>query len=52
VRVIGRTSAMQARFYVLSMERTITHPAVKAITERARAGLFSEPPGRSGRRRG
>lgn len=51
VRVVGRTSAMHARFYVLSMERTISHPAVKAITERARAGLFSEPPGRPGGRR-
>jgi len=42
VGVVGRTGAMHARFYVLSMERHVRHPAVLAIIERARAGLFSE----------
>jgi LysR family transcriptional activator of nhaA len=42
VRVVGRTSSLHARFYVLSMERRIRHPAVMAITERARASLFNE----------
>jgi len=42
VGVVGRTGAMHARFYVLSMERQVRHPAVLAIIERARAGLFSE----------
>lgn len=43
VGVVGRTSTMHARFYVLSMERQVRHPAVLAIIERARAGLFNEP---------
>ncbi len=47
VQVVGRTSSMHARFYVLSMERQVRHPAVLAIIERARAGLFSEPPVKS-----
>lgn len=51
VQVVGRTDDMHARFYVLSMERQIRHPAVLAITERARASLFSEPPGKPSRRR-
>jgi LysR family transcriptional regulator, transcriptional activator of nhaA len=51
VQVVGRTGAMHARFYVLSMERRIRHPAVAAITERARAGLFSEAPGKPRRLR-
>ncbi|MCL4721361.1 MAG: hypothetical protein KJ041_05275, partial [Gammaproteobacteria bacterium] len=42
VRVVGRTTTLHARFYVLSMERRIRHPAVMAITEQARAGLFRE----------
>lgn len=42
VGVVGRTSTMHARFYVLSMERQVRHPAVLAIIERARAGLFNE----------
>lgn len=49
VGVVGRTSAMHARFYVLSMERQVRHPAVLAIIERARAGLFNEPPVKSRR---
>jgi LysR family transcriptional activator of nhaA len=42
VQVVGRTGGMHARFYVLSMERRIRHPAVAAITERARHSLFRE----------
>lgn len=49
VLAIGRTSTLHARFYVLSMEQRIRHPAVLAIIERARAGLFSEPPPKSRR---
>jgi LysR family transcriptional regulator, transcriptional activator of nhaA len=51
VSLVGRTSSMRARFYVLSMERRIRHPAVVAITERARADLFSAPAGKASRPR-
>jgi LysR family transcriptional activator of nhaA len=52
VQVVGRTDSMHARFYVLSMERKVRHPAVLAIIERARSGLFSEPAVKSRRRGG
>ena len=49
VEVIGRTDAVMERFYAISAERRIKHPAVSAITEQARNGLFSPSaaPGRS-----
>lgn len=40
VAVIGRTEEIKERFYVISAERRIKHPAVTAITESARTGLF------------
>lgn len=41
VRVIGRTEDIKERFYAISAERRIKHPAVAAITETARNELFS-----------
>jgi LysR family transcriptional activator of nhaA len=43
VRIIGRTDDIKERFYVISAERRIKHPAVSAITESARTELFSLP---------
>jgi LysR family transcriptional activator of nhaA len=40
VRVIGRTDTIKERFYAISAERRIKHPAVSAITETARSELF------------
>jgi LysR family transcriptional regulator, transcriptional activator of nhaA len=40
VVVVGRTDDLLARFYAVSTERRIRHPAVVAITERARNDLF------------
>jgi LysR family transcriptional activator of nhaA len=40
VEVIGRSDAVTERFYVISAERRIRHPAVAAITEAARNALF------------
>lgn len=40
VDVIGRTDEVNERFYVISPERRIKHPAVTAITEHARSALF------------
>ncbi|MEY4357845.1 MAG: transcriptional activator NhaR [Pseudomonadota bacterium] len=37
---IGRVAELVARYYVISTERRIKHPAVAMITERARAALF------------
>jgi len=38
--VIGRTEACRQRFYAITPERKMTHPAVTAITSDARARLF------------
>ena len=40
VEVIGRTDEITERFYLISPERRIKHPAVTAITEAARGSLF------------
>ena len=42
VAVIGRTEEVTERFFAISAERRIKHPAVSAITESARLDLFSE----------
>lgn len=41
VEVIGRTSELVEEFFAVSVERRITHPCVVAITDAARAQLFS-----------
>jgi len=40
VEVIGRTEDIKERFYAISAERRIKHPAVSAITKAARSTLF------------
>ena len=40
VRVIGRIDSIHERFYAISVERKIKHPAVVAIAETARGELF------------
>ncbi|MCB1850231.1 MAG: transcriptional activator NhaR [Gammaproteobacteria bacterium] len=40
VQVIGRTEEITERYYLISAERRIKHPAVSAITEAARNKLF------------
>jgi len=40
VQVVGRTQAVKERYYAISVERIIKHPAVAAILEAARHNLF------------
>lgn len=40
VEVVGRTDAVRERFYAISFERIIKHPAVTAISDTARKNLF------------
>jgi LysR family transcriptional regulator, transcriptional activator of nhaA len=40
VKVLGRTDAVRSRFYAISVERRLKHPAVVAICETARRELF------------
>jgi LysR family transcriptional activator of nhaA len=40
VSVLGRTDAVRSRFYAISVERRLKHPAVVAICEAARRELF------------
>lgn len=41
VRLIGRTEAVRNRYFAISVERKLKHPAVVAICEAARHRLFS-----------
>jgi LysR family transcriptional activator of nhaA len=41
VSVIGRIEEVKERCYAISAERRIKHPAVSAITDAARSGLFT-----------
>jgi LysR family transcriptional activator of nhaA len=41
LRVIGRVNDVRERFYAISVERRINHPAVAAISEAAKAKLFA-----------
>jgi len=40
VRVVGRVESVRERFYAISVERKVKHPAVVAIAEAAREKLF------------
>jgi len=40
VVLLGQTEDMHERFFVISAERRLTHPAVVAVSEAARSGLF------------
>lgn len=42
VQVIGRTNKIREKFYAISVERIIRHPAVVAISEAAHRKLFFE----------
>ena len=44
VKLIGRTDDVRERFYAISLERKITHPAIAAIRENARLALFADTP--------
>ena len=41
VRIVGRVKELRHRFYAVSVERKLTHPAVIAICEQARKDLFA-----------
>jgi LysR family transcriptional activator of nhaA len=40
---VGRTDAVRGRYYAISVERRLKHPAVVAICETARRELFGKP---------
>jgi len=41
VRLVGTLEDVRERFYAISVERKLKHPAVLAMSQRARKGLFS-----------
>ncbi|EXI72118.1 MAG TPA: transcriptional activator NhaR [Candidatus Accumulibacter phosphatis] len=41
VAKLGETEEIRERFFLISAERRLTHPAARAVSENARAGLFS-----------
>lgn len=44
VAAFGRTEVVRERYYAISAERRVKHPAVRAITATARDGLFTSRP--------
>ena len=40
VKAVGRTGAVVERFYAITVERRLRHPAARLIAERAKEGLF------------
>lgn len=50
VEIIGRTEEVREHFYVISLERHLSHPAVKAIHNTARHSLFVPNPDSGGER--
>jgi LysR family transcriptional activator of nhaA len=44
VVVIGQTSEVAEQFFAISVERRLTHPAVRAISSAARDELFAPSP--------
>ncbi|MCY2962655.1 MAG: transcriptional activator NhaR [Planctomycetota bacterium] len=47
VEVVGRLDEIQERYYAITVERKLKHPAVVAISEAARNKLFQGPGGAS-----
>jgi LysR family transcriptional activator of nhaA len=43
---LGETDELKERFFLISAERRLTHPAARAVSEHARSGLISSLPGR------
>jgi len=43
VRVVGRSDKIREKFYAISVERILKHPAVIAISDVARHSIFSSP---------
>ena len=41
---IGETEEIRERFFLISAERRLTHPAARAVSENARAGVFATLP--------
>ncbi len=44
VEVIGRAEEVAVRYYAISVERRLTHPAVVAVSQAAKQELFAESP--------
>jgi len=42
VRVIGKTNEIKQKYYAISAERKVKHPAVSAICDSARSSLFGD----------
>jgi LysR family transcriptional activator of nhaA len=41
---LGETEAIRERFFLISAERRLTHPAARAVSEHARTGVFAPIP--------
>jgi LysR family transcriptional activator of nhaA len=50
VCIVGRCDTIREKFYAISVERILKHPAVIAISDAARHSIFSSPGEKSGKR--
>ena len=41
VVAVGATEAVRERFFLITVERRISHPAARVVSEAARSGLFT-----------
>ncbi len=41
IKCLGTTDEICERFFLISAERRLTHPATRVVIEQARAGLFT-----------
>jgi LysR family transcriptional activator of nhaA len=44
VEQVGATEDLRERFFLISPERRLTHPAARAVSEHAHAGMFADTP--------
>jgi len=44
VEIVGRAEELVVRYYAISLERRLTHPAVVAVSQAAKQHLFAEEP--------
>ena len=44
VAIVGRDASVRERFYAITVDKRLKHPAVVAITQAARTHLFRDDP--------
>jgi LysR family transcriptional activator of nhaA len=40
--IVGRVEGVEVRYFAITVERRLTHPAIMAVTQEAKRALFPE----------